>query len=230
MLKIKNTPSPNFDERKASIDSVILHYTDLPSAEEALSWLTSPRSRVSAHYLIDEEGAIFQLVPDEKRAWHAGESFWQGCTDLNSCSLGIELVNPGHTHGYQPFPEAQVEILLVLCERLCREWDIPKDRILGHSDIAPRRKQDPGHLFPWGTLAHEGFGLWPIDDATAPKGLRTDDFVKQSLSTIGYETLSLPHTITAFKKHFQPHQRDNKADFETLSLLQGLLDSQKMLI
>lgn len=226
MLDFHKAPSPHFSERALPLDAIIIHYTDMPSADEALAWLCHPTSQVSAHYLIDEAGKAYQLVQDEKRAWHAGESYWQGCTDMNSCSLGIELANPGHSHGYQPFPEAQIDSFLRLCEQLCRRWDIPKNRILGHSDIAPRRKQDPGHLFPWDILAREGFGLRP--SSTQPVIASSDDFVKESLSTIGYETVSLPHTIRAFKRHFQPHQADDRANEETHLLIQGLLDSLKM--
>ena len=226
MLNFHKAPSPHFNERTLPLDSIILHYTDMPTADEALAWLCHPTSQVSAHYLIDEAGKTYQLVEDEKRAWHAGESFWQGCTNINSCSLGIELSNPGHSHGYQPFPEPQIEALLQLCEQLRARWDIPKHRILGHSDIAPRRKQDPGHLFPWEKLAKEGLGLWP--SASYPVIASNDNPVEKSLATIGYETVSLPHTIRAFKRHFQPHQGDDRVDEETHFLIQGLLDNLKM--
>ncbi|MBL8676581.1 MAG: N-acetylmuramoyl-L-alanine amidase [Alphaproteobacteria bacterium] len=228
MLNVHKAPSPHFNERALPLDSIILHYTDMPTTDEALAWLCHPTSQVSTHYLIDEKGKIYQLVEDEKRAWHAGESFWQDCTDMNSCSLGIELSNPGHSHGYQPFPEAQINALLQLCEQLRTRWDIPKNRILGHSDIAPRRKQDPGHLFPWKKLAREGLGLWP--STHRPVIENDDNSVENSLAIIGYETLSLPHTIRAFKRHFQPHQGDDQVDEETHLLIQGLLDSIKMLI
>ena len=226
MLNFHKTPSPHFNDRTVALDSIILHYTDMPTTDEALAWLCHPTSQVSTHYLIDETGKIYQLVEDEKRAWHAGESFWQDCTDMNSCSLGIELSNPGHSHGYQAFPEAQIEALLQLCEKLRGRWDIPKNRILGHSDIAPRRKQDPGHLFPWEVLAREGLGLWP--SAPHPVIANNDDSLEKSFAIIGYETISLPHTIRAFKRHFQPHQGDDRVDKETHLLIQGLLDSLKM--
>ena len=247
MLNIHKAPSPHFNDRTLPLNSIILHYTDMPTTDEALAWLCHPTSKVSAHYLIDETGKIYQLVEDEKRAWHAGESFWQGCTDINSCSLGIELSNPGHSHGYQAFPEAQIDALLQLCEQLRARWDIQKNRILGHSDIAPRRKQDPGHLFPWKVLAREELGLWPTSPApyseltprdliarsrkapqwTPRKSRGKSSFIENSLATIGYEIISLPHTIRAFKRHFQPHQGDDRVDEETHLLLQGLLDSLK---
>lgn len=160
-MNIIHAPSPNFNERPSVIDAIIIHYTDMISAEAALAWLVSPASHVSAHYLIDEAGQIYGIVDERHRAWHAGESYWQDCTNLNDCSIGIELANPGHTNGYQPFPEAQIESLITLCLDIQKRWNIPQSRILGHSDVAPQRKQDPGHLFPWEKLAREGLGVWP---------------------------------------------------------------------
>jgi N-acetylmuramoyl-L-alanine amidase len=220
-MNILRTPSPNSNERSINIDSVIIHYTDMPTTEEALAWLCNSKSQVSAHYLIDEKGKIYQLVPDEKRAWHAGESFWKGFHNLNDCSIGIELSNPGPTHGYVPFPEPQIESLLKLCEMLRTNWGIPASRILGHSDIAPRRKEDPGHLFPWQILAREGLGLWPKDgtDPIFPEN------VMVALGEIGYETTSPSHTLLAFQRHFQPHKVDGEANEETRTLLSGLLKS-----
>ena len=160
-MKIIKSPSPNFNERPTVVDSIIIHYTDMMSAQKALEWLINPESQVSCHYLIDEEGQIYKLVEEKMRAWHAGESYWQGRTNINDCSIGIELANPGHTHGYIPFPEVQINSLINLCKEIQNRWRIPSSRILGHSDIAPQRKQDPGHLFPWEKLAKEGLGLWP---------------------------------------------------------------------
>jgi len=224
-MKIIKTPSPNFNERSCPIDTLIIHYTDMAQAEEALAWLINPASQVSAHYLINEEGDIYQMVEEDKRAWHAGESFWQGRIDINSCSIGIELANPGHSHGHTPFPDIQIDALIELIHAIRSRWDIPADRILGHSDVAPRRKQDPGHLFPWKRLAQEGFGLWPqklIEDQTIE--------VTEALESIGYETLSPSHALLAFQRHFQPRKIDGATDRETLCLLQGLLDSQEKLI
>lgn len=225
-MKILNTPSPHFNERASSVDSIIIHYTDMPSAADALAWLCNPASNVSAHYMIDEQGQLYHLVNEDKRAWHAGESYWQGCTDMNSCSVGIELANTGHSFGHTPFPEAQIEVLLRVCEKISKEWGIPASRVLGHSDIAPQRKQDPGHLFPWETLAREGLGLWPesVNHVLEPE--RTIE----SLGTIGFETLSPTHALLAFQRHFQPHKIDGQADNETFRLLQGLLKAQNILI
>lgn len=162
-MKILDTPSLNFNGRPLAVDAIILHYTDMISAEAALAWLTNPTSNVSAHYLIYEDGTIYRMVEEEHRAWHAGMSFWQGQSNLNDSSIGIELANPGHTHGYRLFPDVQVEALIELCLDLQKRWKIPQNRILGHSDIAPERKQDPGHLFPWEKLASFGLGMWPKD-------------------------------------------------------------------
>ncbi len=223
-MKITKIPSPNFNERPCSIDALIIHYTDMLTADEALAWLINPASEVSAHYLIDEGGEIYQMVEEDKRAWHAGTSFWQGHTDINSCSIGIELANPGHSHGHTPFPEAQIDSLIRLSCDIQSRWNIPSSRILGHSDVAPRRKQDPGALFPWEDLAQEKLGLWPLKTT-----IQCQDVLK-GLEQIGYETLSPSHTLLAFQRHFQPHKIDGIADTETLCLLQGLLDSQEKLI
>lgn len=224
-MKIIKTPSPNFNERLAPLDILLIHYTDMVSSKEALNWLINPLSQVSAHYLIDETGSIYQMVEEDKRAWHAGTSYWKDQTDINSASIGIELANPGHSHGYHPFPEIQIESLLKLSEGIRKRWNIPPSRILGHSDVAPQRKQDPGHLFPWETVAKEGLGLWP-EMAHVDKSL---DVIK-SLSQIGYEISSPTHALLAFQRHFQPHKLDGVADEETLSLLQGLLNAHKSLI
>ncbi len=218
-MKIYQSPSPHFNERLLPVDSIIIHYTDMPTTEEALHWLCHPHSQVSAHYLIDEKGKIYHIVPEEKRAWHAGQSYWQGCKDMNSCSVGIELANPGHSHGYQPFPEAQIDSLLTLCKTLQVRWDIPSSRVLGHSDIAPQRKQDPGHLFPWDLLAKEGVGLWPKQ---LLEGKKID--VNEALKKIGYETASPSHALLAFQRHFQPQKVDGVVNHQTYSLLQGLLN------
>jgi len=219
-MDITYTPSPHFNDRQSPIDALVVHYTDMESTQKALDWLIDPRSQVSAHYLISETGRIHALVEDSKRAWHAGESFWKGRTDINSCSLGIELSNPGHSHGYTPFPDAQINALIQLCLHLQARWNIPSSRILGHSDVAPHRKQDPGHLFPWNKLHHHGLGLWP----SLPPASRAQDLFK-TLSTIGYDISSPEHAILAFQRHFQPHKLDGIPDTETLALAHGLLAS-----
>ncbi len=155
MKMLQNYKSPNFTERRGGHEQpsmIIIHYTGMKTGEAALERLCDPESEVSAHYVIEEDGRLFQLVDDGKRAWHAGKSEWQGEVDINSCSIGIELVNPGHEWGYREFPEAQIAVLVELCRDLVGKYDVPLDRILGHSDIAPGRKRDPGELFPWARL------------------------------------------------------------------------------
>jgi N-acetylmuramoyl-L-alanine amidase len=147
-LSLIEAPSPNFDARKAVPDSVILHYTGMQTGEAAIERLRDPEAKVSAHYVVEEDGRIFRLVAEERRAWHAGAAFWKGVKDINSASIGIEIVNPGHEFGYRAFPDAQVASVINLLADVRSRWMISDSRILGHSDIAPARKVDPGELFP----------------------------------------------------------------------------------
>ena len=158
-----HSPSPNFDARKsdANVDMLVLHYTGMRDGHVALERLRDPATKVSAHYMIEEEGTVYALVDEELRAWHAGVSCWAGQRDINGCSIGIELVNPGHEFGYRPFPAKQRDALVALAEDIVRRHAIPAHRVLGHSDVAPARKQDPGELFDWAGLARVGIGLWP---------------------------------------------------------------------
>jgi N-acetylmuramoyl-L-alanine amidase len=195
---------------------LVIHYTGMRSAEAALERMCDPAAEVSAHYMIDEAGKVFALVEEEKRAWHAGASFWRGESAINSRSIGIELVNPGHEFGYRPFPEAQMAALIELAKGILTRWPIPARNVVGHSDVAPRRKQDPGELFDWRRLAENGIGLWPEPgegegDAAA------------LLAAHGYEIEDLTATLTAFQRHFRPSRCDGAADAETLSLLNGLV-------
>jgi len=156
-------PSPNHDERgDVAIDMLVLHYTGMASGAAALDRLCDPAAKVSAHYTIDEDGTVYAMVPEARRAWHAGVSWWGGDTNINTRSIGIELVNPGHEFGYRAFPDAQVAALTTLCHGILMRHPIPSARVLGHSDVAPARKDDPGELFPWERLAKLGIGLWPI--------------------------------------------------------------------
>ena len=139
---------------------VILHYTGMQSGQAAIDRLRDPEARVSAHYVVEEDGRLFRLVDEERRAWHAGKSFWKGETDINACSIGVEIVNPGHEFGYRAFPDAQIETVIRLLDDIRGRWSIENTRILGHSDVAPARKEDPGELFPWKRLAEQGHGLW----------------------------------------------------------------------
>jgi N-acetylmuramoyl-L-alanine amidase len=222
-------PSPNADARPEGcpIDTLILHYTGMPSAHAALERLCDPTSRVSAHYLIDEDGTVLALVPEERRAWHAGVSAWQGRGRLNDCSIGIELVNPGHEWGYRPFPEAQYAACIELCGAILARWPIPARRVLAHSDIAPDRKQDPGELFDWARLGAAGIGLWPEDGRGRARPAET---LQVELAEFGY---AVPHhgrldemtrqAVAAFQRHFQPARIDGAPDRATLARLDGLL-------
>ena len=220
-------PSPNHDAREKGqpIDILLLHYTGMESAEAALERLCDPAAKVSAHYCIDEDGTLYRLVPDERRAWHAGVAYWQGATNINARSIGIELVNPGHEFGYRPFPEAQMAALIPLARRLCREFAIPGPRVLGHSDVAPARKEDPGELFDWARLAKEGIGRWP--QPRVGTGQKPDTGVAEALKKLGYGPAEVPldTLITAFQRHFQPHCVTGRADEETCALLEALLDA-----
>lgn len=153
-------PSPNFDEREGKKPYIILlHYTGMKTAQDALERLTNPEAKVSAHYTVDEDGTIYQHVDEHKRAWHAGVSCWYEETNINAVSIGIEMVNPGHEFGYRDFPQAQIDVVIKLCQDIQSRHDIKF--VIGHSDVAPTRKQDPGELFPWQQLAAQGVGIWP---------------------------------------------------------------------
>lgn len=216
-MKRVERPSPNHDARDTAIDMLVLHYTGMASSEAALARLCDVQARVSAHYMIDEDGTIFALVPEDRRAWHAGVSFWAGDTNINARSIGIELVNPGHEFGYRAFPAAQVAALTTLCHSILLRHPIPSARVLGHSDVAPARKEDPGELFPWEELAASGIGLWP--KAAAP----VDD-VMEGLARWGYDP-ALPQDVlvTAFQRHFRAACVNGMADAETRAVLAGLL-------
>ena len=222
-MRLLSRPSPNHGPRRGSgtVDMLILHYTGMPTAADALDRLCSPEAGVSAHYLIEEDGTAWYLVPEERRAWHAGVASWAGRTDVNSASIGIELVNPGHEWGYRPFPEPQMTALEALCREILARHPIPPRYVLGHSDVAPQRKCDPGEFFDWRRLARAGIGLWP-DKATSvpdPKDIAT---LQQLLAAIGYE---VPQTgrldeatiavIAAFQRHFRPSCCDGRLDAET---------------
>ncbi len=213
-------PSPNYDDRGdgASIDMLVLHYTGMPTAEDALSWLCDPASRVSAHYTVDEDGTVYAHVREVRRAWHAGVSHWAGVSNVNARSIGIELVNPGHEFGYRAFTEPQIAALIMLCRGILLRHDIPSWRILGHSDVAPVRKDDPGELFPWQDLAQAGIGLWP---QRAPSHLGAE-----ALARYGYDPAApQDKAITAFQRHFRPKNLTGQWDSECAGLLAWLLMS-----
>jgi N-acetylmuramoyl-L-alanine amidase len=216
-------PSPNFEPRKASvIDMLVLHYTGMTDGESALARLCDAEAKVSAHYLIEEDGRIFTLVPEQMRAWHAGASFWRGESDINSRSIGIELVNPGHEFGYRAFPEAQIAALIELATDIIGRHPIPDRNVVGHSDIAPTRKQDPGELFPWKELAEgHGIGVWPCGEPVDP--LPHEHVILAGLAHVGYDIHDPQAALTAFQRHFRPWKVDGHQDAETVGRLRALM-------
>lgn len=214
--------SPNFDERDAPVSLLVMHYTGMPTARAAIDLLTSPQAKVSSHYVVDEDGTVYRLVPEAKRAWHAGVSFWRGKSMLNDVSVGIEIVNPGHAWGYRAFPPVQMQAVLELSQGIIVRHKIPARNVVAHSDIAPNRKRDPGELFPWPWLAMQGVGLW------------TDAFALSSdwqadLAMIGYNiTLPMGDVLLAFQRHFLPENLTGVADEQTkarAAALRGLVDA-----
>jgi len=231
MIRLIDRPSPNHGPRAPgkALDMLILHYTGMPSAEAALERLCDGDAQVSAHYLIDEDGTVYRLVREDRRAWHAGRSFWRGETDINSRSIGIELVNPGHAFGYRPFPPAQMQALSVLAGDLVKEYAIPALHVLAHADVAPDRKQDPGELFDWQTLAGLGIGAWPRPDAGDDAPADPAE-ARRLLAGIGYgvpdgtawdDTARL--ACLAFQRHWHPERLTGEADGETVRRMRALL-------
>lgn len=219
---IRHRPSPNVNDRRGNpVDILLLHYTGMKTGVAALDRLTDPTSAVSCHYLIDEDGTCYQLADETARAWHAGVGYWAGATDINSRSIGIELVNPGHEWGYRPFPPAQMYSLATLAQDILGRHPIPPHRVLGHSDIAPLRKQDPGELFDWAWLHASGIGLWP--DIDAPEA---DLNPRDALGIIGYGPLPdapssppVSQIIAAFQRHFCPGNLSGILDAPTMRRL-----------
>ena len=207
--------SPNFDVRSngISIDMLVIHYTGMTSGAAALARLCDSTAKVSAHYLIEEDGRVFQLVDEGNRAWHAGVSCWFGNNNLNDRSIGIELVNPGHEFGYRSFPEAQMQALIGLSRDILARYSITARNVVGHSDVAPTRKKDPGELFDWQALAAAGIGLWPV------KGNNSDLKPTVLLTQIGYSVDTLELALKAFQRRYRPHRVDGICDKETFGLL-----------
>jgi N-acetylmuramoyl-L-alanine amidase len=223
-MRLHDLPSPNHDARPdgAPVDMLILHYTGMDSGAAAIARLRDPDAKVSAHYVVEEDGRILRLVPEDRRAWHAGVSQWRGMTGLNARSIGIEVVNPGHAHGYRPFPALQMAALCDLCLDILARHPIPPRHVLAHSDIAPDRKEDPGELFDWEGLARNGVGLWPAGESVLwpaeEECVPTDPAAL--LAAIGYRTdLPLPVLLTAFQRHWLPDRVDGIADAATLARL-----------
>src|SRR5262249_23830576 len=228
MRKIIASPSPNHNQRPAgkAIDILLLHYTGMRSGDAALQRLRDPEAKVSSHYLIEEDGRIHRLVDESRRAWHAGVSYWAGERDVNGVSIGIELVNPGHDFGYRAFPQPQIAALTELGGGILARHPIPPAQVLGHSDVAPSRKIDPGELFDWKALAEAGIGLWPAP-APGPSDLAS---VQRALARYGYEVeasgvpdAATTQTLQAFQRPFRPARIDGALDEETAALLHGLL-------
>lgn len=211
--------SPNYDARPdhAVIDMLVLHYTGMQSGPAAIGRLCDPAARVSSHYVVEEDGRVHALVPEAARAWHAGVSFWRGRTELNAFSVGIEIVNPGHEWGYRPFPALQMASVCELCLAILSRHPIPPRNVVGHSDVAPSRKQDPGELFDWPGLAANGVGLWPGAD-----GAPVDD-VDAALTAIGYGPD--PLALAAFQRHWRPEGVTGDADVETRARLAAVLSA-----
>ncbi|MDW3206707.1 MAG: N-acetylmuramoyl-L-alanine amidase [Alphaproteobacteria bacterium] len=217
-MRVVDTPSPNFGPRRGveRPTMLVLHYTGMQSAEESLARLCDPTAEVSAHYLIEEDGTLHRLVDESQRAWHAGLAFWRGVRDVNSLSIGIELQNPGHEFGYRTFPEAQIDSLSALCLSILARHPIEPAGIVGHSDVAPDRKTDPGELFPWRDLAGRGIGVFP------DLGMPTDRSLPELLAEIGYDP-DANECIAAFQRRFRPDRIDGRADCECAAIAAAYL-------
>jgi N-acetylmuramoyl-L-alanine amidase len=236
--------SPNHGERKlgGKPDMIVLHYTGMADTESAVAKLCSPVSEVSAHYVVMEDGYIVQCVPEARRAWHAGAAVWEGESDINSASIGIEIANPGHSHGYPDYPKRQIAAVTALCRSIYTRHRIPAWRVLGHSDVAPTRKQDPGEKFPWRTLHDAGIGLW-VKPAPMVAGGRVFVFgerdpavaeIQALLAKYGYLVpasgefdSATREVIVAFQRHFRPARVDGVADTSTVATLKALLAARE---
>jgi N-acetylmuramoyl-L-alanine amidase len=222
--RLVECPSPNHDARDAAVDMLVLHYTGMKTADEALARLTDPAAKVSAHYTIGRDGRVFRHVPEDRRAWHAGVSYWAGARNINSRSIGIELVNPGHEFGYVPFTDEQIAALIDIAQEIIARHAIVPARVVGHSDVAPARKEDPGELFPWQALAEYGIGLWPDPGIeTAPQN---------ALAQFGYGLppqveWNVKDAVVAFQRRFRPKKMDGLWDVDCSLRLGGLLAKQR---
>ncbi len=212
---LSEAPSPNFGPRAAGKKTkyLILHYSGTQNAFDGLKVWQSPEGKLSAHYFIDEDGSAVQMVAEEMRAWHAGVSWWEGETDINSCSVGIEIQNPGHEFGYRHFPDEQMLAVAELCRGIIKRHNILPQHVLAHSDVAPERKKDPGEFFPWEKLAHQGVGLWPrvtekdeleAEDIMHDAETERHELIKSALTYFGYDPrVDFSTTITAFQRHYE---------------------------
>jgi len=231
-LRIRDLPSPNQDDRPPStpIDMLILHYTGMRNAREAIERLCDPAAHVSSHYVVDEDGAVLRLVPEERRAHHAGVSYWRGNRGLNGRSIGIEIVNPGHEWGYRDFPVLQLAAVCDLCLAILARHPIPQRNIVAHSDVAPDRKQDPGEKFDWQGLAANGVGLWPENDEDLTGGRHASVLeVRAALIDIGYDVTGdgpfdaqVATVLRAFQRHWRQEAITGEADPGTLTQLNAI--------
>ena len=221
-VAVIDTPSPNFDERALPVTMIVLHYTGMPDAEGAIARLRDPEAKVSCHYLVAEDGTVLRMVDEDKRAWHAGRSHWRGITDVNSASIGIEIVNPGHDWGYRPFPDEQMAALVPLVSDIKVRHAITRGNVVGHSDIAPARKRDPGELFPWHQLARLRLAL-----PRPTKGLMDPQWTEAgfclALERFGYDVADRMAAIMAFQRRFRPELVDGEIDAECRMILLALL-------
>ncbi len=239
LLAARFVRSPNFGDRRGGpLNCLILHYTGMPTGEAALDLLTDPASEVSSHYFVWEDGRIDQLVAERARAWHAGKAFWKGETDLNSISIGIEIVNPGHDGGSPPFPDRQIAATTALARDLLSRWNIPPERVLAHSDVAPGRKRDPGEAFPWRRLWEGGVGRWvepaPIGGAALFRHEEEGPPVRALQAMLALYGYGLELTgvydrrtravVEAFQRHFRPERADGQADASTVATLKALIE------
>ncbi|MEY4880478.1 MAG: hypothetical protein RJB62_1947 [Pseudomonadota bacterium] len=223
MIDAISCPSPNYDLRPGPADILLIHYTGMQTGAAAVARLCDPDARVSSHYTVDEDGTIYRHVAEEHRAWHAGVSYWAGATDINARAIGIEIVNPGHEFGYRPFPEMQIDAVIALSKDILSRHPIPPERVIGHSDVAPARKADPGELFPWKRLASEGIGLW-----SEARDLVLPGSFEAGLRVFGYgmepeANATIEQATIAFQRHFRPSRIDGIADSECRAILAALL-------
>lgn len=215
--------SPNFDERSLPVSMVVLHYTEMKPVGAALERLTDPEAKVSAHYLITEEGGVIRLVPEDKRAWHAGASFWRGIPDVNSASIGIELDHPGHGLGYRGFTDAQIDALIPLLSRIVKHYDIPRANVVGHSCVAPMRKVDPGELFPWDRLAQYKLCLPRPQCLAAGNPFHNEGSFFLALERFGYDITDQTKAVEAFERRWRPEHITGIPDGEIAAILWQLL-------
>ncbi|MCM8730106.1 N-acetylmuramoyl-L-alanine amidase [Hephaestia sp. GCM10023244] len=215
-------PSPNFDARDLPVSMIVLHYTGMETGEAAIARLRDPAAKVSSHYVVAEDGIVLRLVDEADRAWHAGKSWWRGVSDVNSASVGIEIVNPGHEFGYRPFPEAQIASVVRLVAAIKDRHAITRGNVVGHSDIAPARKRDPGELFPWHELARRRLALpRPTRNLMDPHWTGGGFLI--ALERFGYDTSEPMAAIMAFQRRFRPELVDGEVDAECRMILLALL-------